>query len=149
VLKKYCNIALALDSDRGLLAPVIRDVAGKSVLELAEEAEALGERLRGGKAEKKDMEGGTFTVTNVGGLGGTAFNPIINHPQVAILGMARARLEQLVEGDLQNPEVRVRYMLPLMLAFDHRVIDGADAARFMADLIELLKNPARLLVELR
>lgn len=149
LLKRHYDIALALDSERGLLTPVIRGVDEKSVLELAEEAEDLGRRVRGGNAHKSDLEGGTFTLTNIGGMGGTSFSPIINPPQVAILGLGRASLKQVLTGDRHAPEAHIRLMLPMALAFDHRVVDGADAARFVNDLKALLEDPVRFLCELR
>ncbi|HKK29360.1 MAG TPA: dihydrolipoamide acetyltransferase family protein [Alphaproteobacteria bacterium] len=149
ILHKRYDVALAVDSPRGLVTPVLRDVDRKSILEIAAEARRLSEKVHQGRAGKSELQGGTFTVTNVGSLGGTAFSPMINYPQSAILGMARARLEQVITGSADQPDSRVRLMLPLMLAFDHRIVDGADAARFMNDLKELLSDPTRLLVELR
>ena len=149
VLKRRYDINLALDSERGLLTPVIGDVDAKSVQELAEEISDLSARVRSGEASKADLARGSFTITNVGGLGGTAFTPIINHPQVAILGLARARLKPVVLGDLCDNHTEVRFMLPLMLAFDHRVNDGADAARFLNDVIAMLSDPEAFLLNVR
>lgn len=149
VLKRRYDINLALDSERGLLTPVIGDVDAKSVHELAEEIGEMSARVRSGEASKADLARGSFTITNVGGLGGTAFTPIINHPQVAILGLARARLKADVLGDLCDNHTEVRFMLPLMLAFDHRVNDGADAARFMNDVIAMLSDPEAFLLNVR
>jgi pyruvate dehydrogenase E2 component (dihydrolipoamide acetyltransferase) len=146
ILKKYFHIGVAVDTDRGLLVPVVRDADCKSMLDLAGEIKQLAERTRQGELAPKDMSGGTFTITNVGPLGGTGFTPIINYPQVAILGLGQARLQPVIRGDIDNFEVVARLMLPLCLAFDHRVVDGADAARFMGDVIRLLENPQKLML---
>lgn len=148
VLKRYCNINVALDSDRGLIAPVLRDVDRMSILELSVALKEMVDRVRGGEATKDDLSGGTFTLTNVGSLGGTAFSPIINYPQVAILGMARAHLAQRVSGDISDPQVQTRYVQPLVVAFDHRIVDGADAARFLNDIIAMLADPEQFLLRL-
>lgn len=146
VFKRYYNIGVAVDTDRGLIVPVIRDVDRKSVRELAVELLDVAERTRRGKAEREEMTGGTFTLTNIGALGGTAFTPIINHPQSAILGMGQARLQPVVRGDLERYEIVPRLRLPLIVAFDHRIVDGADAARFLGMIIEALENPEELLL---
>ncbi len=143
VVKRYYNLGVAVDSERGLIVPVIRDVDKKRIPELARELAELVERTRAGRATLEDLRGGTFTVTNVGGLGGTGATPIINYPEVAILGVARAREIPVVRGGQIVP----RLMLPLALSFDHRVLDGADAARFMTDLVRLLEDPERLLLQ--
>src|SRR5207244_7276702 len=116
------------------------DVDKKSVAELAQELTEAAEQARKGKA---DMQGGTFTITNLGGIGGTGFTPIVNWPEVAILGMSRARLEPVV----RDGQVVPRLMLPLSLSYDHRVIDGADGARFCRRIAAMLENPLLLLVE--
>jgi len=141
VLKHYYNVGVAVATDRGLVVPVIRDVDRKSVMELATELERLASRARDGDLELEEMRGGTFSVTNPGGIGGTGFTPIVNFPQVAILGCARARLEPVAVGDLHSAEVSHRFRLPLRLAFDHRVNDGADAARFVNFVCDLLADP--------
>jgi len=146
ILKRYFHIGVAVDTDRGLLVPVVRNADCKSMLDLAAEITELAERTRQGDLAPKDMSGGTFTITNVGPLGGTGFTPIINYPQVAILGLGRARLQPVIRGDIDNFEVVARQMLPLCLAFDHRIVDGADAARFMGDVIRLLENPQKLML---
>ncbi|MFP4349241.1 MAG: 2-oxo acid dehydrogenase subunit E2 [Desulfococcaceae bacterium] len=146
ILKHYYHIGAAVDTDRGLLVPVIRDVDRKSITELAKEFPALADKTRNGEADRKEMTGGTFTITNVGPLGGTGFTPIINYPQVAILGMAKARLQPVVMGNLDNYRVKPRLMLPLALGFDHRIVDGADAARFMGEIIAALENPEKLMM---
>jgi len=138
VYKRYCHVGVAFDSERGLLVPVVRDVDRKSLTELAVELRELGERVRAGDVSRDDMQGGSFTVTNVGPLGGTYFTPIINHPEVAILGLGRAQLQPVVRGTLEAPEMTARLLLPLSLGFDHRVNDGADAARLTNDLIRVL-----------
>jgi pyruvate dehydrogenase E2 component (dihydrolipoamide acetyltransferase) len=141
ILKRYVHIGVALDSERGLMVPVVRDVDRKSVAQLAEELTEMSMRLRDGAPSPEELQGGSFTITNVGGLGGTGFTPIVNHPQVAILGMAEARLQQVVTGTLDEPSFAVRLMLPICVAFDHRVNDGADAARFTRRIAQLLGDP--------
>lgn len=140
ILKRYYHLGIALDSDRGLLVPVIRDVDRKSMSELAVELFTLAERVRQGDVNRQNMLGGTFTISNVGPMGGTGSTPIINYPEVAILGLARARLQPVVHGTLEKPETVTRLMLPLSLAFDHRVNDGADAARFVNKVIHTLTD---------
>lgn len=146
ILKKYYHIGVAVDTDRGLIVPVIRDVDRKSVVELSKELPELAQQTREGKVDHSRMTGGTFTITNIGPLGGTGFNPIVNYPQVAILGMAQARMQPVVRGDETNFDVVARLMLPLCLGFDHRVVDGADAARFLGLIIELLSDPEKLMM---
>jgi pyruvate dehydrogenase E2 component (dihydrolipoamide acetyltransferase) len=122
--------------------PVLRDVDKKHVRELAEELNATAQRARDRKLDAAELKGGTFTITNLGGIGGTAFTPIINYPEVAILGLSRSRLEPVVRGG----QIVARLMLPLSLSYDHRVIDGASAARFTRRLAELLENPLMMLL---
>jgi len=148
IYKHYCHIGVATDTERGLLVPTIRDVDRKSLAELGRELPEVTERARGGELGRGDMEGGSFTITNVGSIGGTAFTPIINPPQVAILGLGRAEPQPRVTGDPAHPRILPRTMLPLCLAFDHRVCDGADAARFVVRVAELLGAPERLLLHL-
>jgi pyruvate dehydrogenase E2 component (dihydrolipoamide acetyltransferase) len=147
ILKAYYHIGVAVDTDRGLLVPVIRNVDQKSITELSIELYEMAQRTRSGDTSLDELQGGTFTITNIGILGGTGFFPIINFPEVAILGMAQARWEPVVqrneEGDF---ETEPRYMLPLMLSFDHRVVDGADAARFVGVVKEALESPENLLL---
>jgi pyruvate dehydrogenase E2 component (dihydrolipoamide acetyltransferase) len=143
ILKRYYHVGVAVATERGLIVPVLRDVERKPVLEIARELAALAQRVRAGKAALEDLRGGTFTVTNIGALGGTGALPIINYPEVAILGVARARLEPVVRGGQIVP----RLMLPLTLTFDHRVADGADGARFAAEIVQALEAPERLLWE--
>jgi pyruvate dehydrogenase E2 component (dihydrolipoamide acetyltransferase) len=143
VYKQYINIGVAVDTDRGLLVPVIRDVDRKNIIELAVELSNLSKKARDKKLTSEDMEGGTFTITNLGGLGGTAFTPIVNHPEVAILGMSRARYEPV----WMNGKFEPRLMLPLSLSYDHRLIDGADAVRFLRWIVEALEQPFLLSVQ--
>src|SRR5439155_23013732 len=140
LLKRYYHVGVAVDTEGGLLVPVIRDVDRKSIAELAQELTDVAEQARKGKA---DMQGGTFTITNLGGIGGTGFTPIVNWPAVAILGMSRARLEPAV----RDGQVVPRLMLPLSLSYDHRVIDGAAAARFTRRLAEFLESPLLMLLQ--
>jgi pyruvate dehydrogenase E2 component (dihydrolipoamide acetyltransferase) len=142
IVKRYYHLGVAVDTERGLLVPVLRDVDKKSVAELAQELTDVAERARARKLKPDDMSGGTFTITNLGGIGGTAFTPIVNHPEVAILGLSRGRLEPVV----RNGQVVPRLMLPLSLSYDHRVIDGADAARFTRRVAEMLENPLVMLL---
>jgi pyruvate dehydrogenase E2 component (dihydrolipoamide acetyltransferase) len=142
VYKHYYHLGLAVDTERSLLVPVLRDVDKKSVFDLAGEMAEVAERARQKKLTADDMRGGTFTITNLGGIGGTAFTPIVNYPEVAILGMSRSRLEPVVQGGQIVPRLR----LPLSLSYDHRVIDGADAARFVRRLVEMLENPLVMLL---
>ncbi len=143
ILKRYWHVGVAVATDRGLIVPVIRDVDRKPVLELARELSALAQRVREGKAGLDDLRGGTFTVTNIGALGGTGAIPIINYPEVAILGVARARPEAVV----RDGAIVSRLMLPLTLTFDHRVADGADGARFAGAIVRRLESPEQLLLE--
>jgi pyruvate dehydrogenase E2 component (dihydrolipoamide acetyltransferase) len=146
ILKKYYHIGVAVDTERGLLVPVIRDVDRKSITELSVELKELVVRTRDGEATLEEMQGGTFTITNPGFFGGTAFAPIINYPEVAILGMAQARWQPVVSGEGEEAKIVPRLLLPLVLSFDHRVVDGADAARFTTLLIDILQDPDKLLV---
>jgi pyruvate dehydrogenase E2 component (dihydrolipoamide acetyltransferase) len=143
VLKRYCHLGIAVATERGLIVPVIRDVDKKPVMELARELAALAQRVREGKATLDDLRGGTFTITNIGALGGTGAIPIINYPEVAILGVARGREEPVVRGG----QIVVRTMLPITLTFDHRVADGADGARFAQAIIRRLEAPETLFVD--
>ena len=146
IIKHYCNIGFAVDTERGLLVAVVRDADRKSLFDLAVELKELAERTRQGKATRDDLSGGTFTITNVGPMGGTGLYPLINYPEVAILGLAQARLQPVVVGDEKNFEIVPRLMLPISVTFDHRVLDGADAARFLNMIIEGLENPENLLM---
>ncbi len=142
--KKYYNIGIAVDTENGLLVPVIKNADQKSIREIADEILDLSEKARARKLDIASMKGGTFTITNLGGIGGTGFTPIVNWPEVAILGMSRSFDQpRLQDGKLEN-----RLMLPLSLSYDHRVINGADAARFVRRLAELLSDPFALLSEI-
>jgi pyruvate dehydrogenase E2 component (dihydrolipoamide acetyltransferase) len=143
VYKQYINIGVAADTDRGLLVPVIRDVDKKNIVELAVELSQLSQKARDKKITLADMEGATFTITNLGGIGGTAFTPIVNHPEVAILGLSRSRTEPEWIGGKFEP----RLILPLSLSYDHRLIDGADAARFLRWVAEAFEQPFLLSVQ--
>jgi len=143
VYKQYISIGVAADTDRGLLVPVIRDVDKKNIVELAVELSQLSQKARDKKITLADMEGGTFTITNLGGIGGTAFTPIVNHPEVAILGLSRSRMEPEWIGGKFEP----RLILPLSLSYDHRLIDGADAARFLRWVAEAFEQPFLLSVQ--
>lgn len=142
IQKGYVHIGVAVDTERGLLVPVLRDVDKKNVLQLAQELTEIAQRARDKKLGADEMRGGTFTITNLGGIGGTAFTPIVNWPEVAILGLSRGRLEPVVWGGQVVP----RLLLPLSLSYDHRVIDGADAARFTRAVAEMLENPFVMLL---
>lgn len=142
ILKHYYHIGVAVDTDRGLLVPVVRDVDKKSVYDLAQELADLADKARKRKIAIEDMKGGTFTISNLGGIGGTGFSPIVNYPEVAILGLARARLQPVERGGQFVP----RLLLPVSLSYDHRVIDGADAARFTRRIAEMLENPLVMLL---
>jgi pyruvate dehydrogenase E2 component (dihydrolipoamide acetyltransferase) len=146
ILKRYCHLGVAVDTDDGLLVGVVRDVDRQPIGRLAAAVDKMVHRVREREVSPEELRGSTFTVTNVGPLGGVAFEPLVNYPEVAILGMARARLQQVVTGDLDAPETAIRYMLPLSLSYDHRVNDGADAARFVHDLGESLRDPDALLL---
>jgi pyruvate dehydrogenase E2 component (dihydrolipoamide acetyltransferase) len=143
IYKQYIHIGVAADTDRGLLVPVIRDVDKKNIVELAVELSQLSQKAREKKITLADMEGGTFTITNLGGIGGTAFTPIVNHPEVAILGLSRSRMEPEWIGGKFEP----RLILPLSLSYDHRLIDGADAARFLRWVAEAFEQPFLLSVQ--
>jgi pyruvate dehydrogenase E2 component (dihydrolipoamide acetyltransferase) len=147
IYKQYINIGVAADTDRGLLVPVIRDVDKKNIVELAVELSQLSQKARDKKITLADMEGGTFTITNLGGIGGTAFTPIVNHPEVAILGLSRSRMEPEWIGSKDNGKFEPRLILPLSLSYDHRLIDGADAARFLRWVAEAFEQPFLLSVQ--
>jgi pyruvate dehydrogenase E2 component (dihydrolipoyllysine-residue acetyltransferase) len=143
IVKRYCHLGVAVATERGLIVPVIRDVDRKPLVELQGELATLAQRVREGKATLDDLRGGTFTITNIGALGGTGAIPIINYPEVAILGVARAREEAVV----QDGRIVPRTLLPISLTFDHRVADGADGARFAAAIVRRLERPEQLLLE--
>jgi pyruvate dehydrogenase E2 component (dihydrolipoamide acetyltransferase) len=139
VFKKYVNIGVAVDTDRGLLVPVIRGADTKSITEISQELTALAEKARTRKLGLDEMQGGSFSISNLGGIGGSFFTPIVNLPEVAILGISRARMEPVYDKDSGGFEARL--MLPLSLSYDHRVIDGADGARFLKWVTEAFEQP--------
>jgi len=143
VYKQYIHIGVAADTDRGLLVPVIRDVDKRNIVELAVELFQLSKKAREKKLMPAEMEGGTFTITNLGGIGGVGFTPIVNHPEVAILGLSRSR----TEPEWINGKFEPRLILPLSLSYDHRLIDGADAARFLRWIAEAFEQPFLLSVQ--
>jgi pyruvate dehydrogenase E2 component (dihydrolipoamide acetyltransferase) len=143
VYKKYFHVGVAVDTERGLLVPVIRDVDRKNILELALELAQFAEKARQRKLTLEEMQGGCFTITNLGGIGGTHFSPIVNYPEVAILGVSRSSLQP----GYQNGTVVPKLMLPLSLSYDHRLIDGADGARFLRWVADAMQNPFLLMLE--
>ena len=143
ITKKYYNIGIAVDTERGLVVPVIKDADSKSIRDIAAEVSMIAEKARTGKLSIDEMRGGTFTITNLGGIGGTSFTPIVNYPEVAILGISRSALQPVVK----DGQIVPRLMMPLSLTYDHRVIDGADGARFTSRLVQLFSDPIRLLLE--
>ncbi len=140
VIKEYLHIGVAVDTPDGLVVPVIKDVEQKGLLELAKELAEVSMRARTNKLKSSDIEGGCFSISSLGGIGGTAFTPLVNAPEVAILGVTRSRMVPVWDGKDFNP----RLMLPLDLTYDHRVIDGAQAARFMVDLCGILGDMRRM-----
>jgi pyruvate dehydrogenase E2 component (dihydrolipoamide acetyltransferase) len=139
ILKKYVHIGVAVDTDHGLLVPVIRDADGKNILQIAAELAQLSEKARSRKITLEEMQGGCFSISNLGGIGGTAFTPIVNAPEVAILGISRARYEPVYKEE--TGQFVPRLMLPLSLSYDHRVIDGADGIRFLRWIAEAFEQP--------
>jgi pyruvate dehydrogenase E2 component (dihydrolipoamide acetyltransferase) len=143
VHKKYFNIGIAVDTERGLLVPVVKNVDGKNLIEIAADVSELAEKARARKIMPDDLEGGCFTISNLGGIGGVGFTPIVYAPEVAILGVSRASMKPVYVNGSFDP----RLMLPLSLSYDHRLIDGAAAARFLRWLCEALENPILLAIE--
>jgi pyruvate dehydrogenase E2 component (dihydrolipoamide acetyltransferase) len=137
IVKKYIHIGVAVDTPRGLLVPVVRDAGRKSIIDLAVEIGDLASRARHKKIKPDEMEGGSFTISNQGGIGGTNFTPLVFWPQAAILGLSRAA----TEARYRAGEFRPRRMLPLALSYDHRIVDGADAARFLTWVRRGLEDP--------
>ncbi len=143
IFRESINIGVAVDTERGLLVPVIRNADTKNLTDIAVELDDLARRAREKKLMPDQMQGGTFSISNLGGIGGTGFSPIVNWPEVAILGVSRARIEpEWYEGAF-----RPRLMMPLSLSYDHRLVDGADAARFLARLKDALEQPLLLALE--
>ena len=142
ILKRYYNIGVAVDTPDGLVVPVIKDVDRKGVLELSQELNVVSAKMRDGKIAPADIQGGTFSISSLGGIGGTSFTPIVNAPEVAILGVVRAQIRPKWDGATFEP----RLMLPLCLSYDHRVIDGALAARFTRRLADVLEDVRQLVL---
>ncbi len=147
IIKHYCHIGVAVDTEHGLVVPVIRDVDRKSIRELAIELHDKVTRARARKITRVELQGSTFTLTNAGALGGGFFSPIINYPEVAILGLGRSRMQPaVVTNSGGGHEIVPRLLMPIMLCFDHRVVDGADAIRFLQVVMDLLADPDELLM---
>lgn len=142
LFKDFINIGIAVSTERGLLVPVLRDVDKKNMVDISAEIIEIAGKARTGKVTMDDLSGGTFTITNLGGIGGTFFTPIINHPEVAILGMGRSYLKADPAGDSEP-----RMMLPLSLSYDHRLIDGADGATFLKWVVDAIEEPLLLSLE--
>jgi len=142
VIKKYFNLGIAVDTPNGLVVPVVRDVGKKSLIELAQELTETSEKAREGLLKPEEMKDTGFTISSLGGIGGTQFTPIINSPEVAILGVSRIQIKAIWNGETFEPTA----ILPLALSYDHRVIDGAEGARFMADLNQVLRNITEMLL---
>jgi pyruvate dehydrogenase E2 component (dihydrolipoyllysine-residue acetyltransferase) len=145
IYKKFVNIGIAVDTDRGLLVPVIRDADTKSITQISVELTQLSEKARNRKISLDEMQGGCFSISNLGGIGGTLFTPIVNAPEVAILGISRARMEPVYNKE--TGQFAPRLMLPLSLSYDHRVIDGADGIRFLRWLVEAIEQPFLLALQ--
>jgi pyruvate dehydrogenase E2 component (dihydrolipoamide acetyltransferase) len=143
VFKRDVHIGIAADTPRGLLVPVIRNADRKGILALAGAIADLAKRARSKKIKPDELEGGTFTISNQGGIGGVGFTPIVLWPQVAILGISRSAVKPVWDGETFVP----RTMLPLSLSYDHRIIDGADAARFLRWICEGLEQPLHLFLD--
>lgn len=139
IFKKYFHLGIAVDTEEGLVVPVIRDVDQKGLFEIAEELAGVSSRARKGKLRMQDIQGSCFTISSLGGIGGTAFTPIVNAPEVAILGVSRSRWQPVYDGEQFSP----RLSLPLSLSYDHRVVDGAEAVRFTTYLAGLLADVER------
>ncbi|WP_392562820.1 pyruvate dehydrogenase complex dihydrolipoyllysine-residue acetyltransferase [Orbus sturtevantii] len=142
IVKKYINIGVAVDTPNGLVVPVFKDVNKKGIVELSNELAAISKKARDGKLTGSDMQGGCFTISSLGGIGTTAFTPIVNAPEVGILGVSRSSMKPVWNGKEFTP----RLMLPLSLSFDHRVIDGADGARFLSHIVNVLSDLRRLVM---
>ena len=142
ILKNYYNIGIAVDTPDGLVVPVVKDADRKGITELSKEFGTISAKARDGKLSPSDMQGGTFTISSLGGIGGTSFTPIVNAPEVAILGVVRSKMAPVWNGSEFVP----RLMLPLSLSYDHRVVDGALAARFLRQVCTVLEDVRRLLL---
>ncbi|UCF90640.1 MAG: 2-oxo acid dehydrogenase subunit E2 [Desulfobacterales bacterium] len=147
IIKNYYHIGVAVNTDEGLIVPVVRDVDRKSIKELAVELKELVQKTRARKTTLEELQGGTFTITNAGAMGGGHFAPIINYPEVAILGMGQGRWQPVVrDSEANGREIVARLMMPIVLCIDHRVLDGADAIRFLRMVIDALEDPDELLM---
>ncbi|MEW5973232.1 MAG: dihydrolipoyllysine-residue acetyltransferase [Pseudomonadota bacterium] len=142
ILKRYYNIGVAVDTPNGLVVPVVKDVDKKGLFELARELGELGQKARDGKLSPSDMQGGTFSISSLGGIGGTQFTPIVNAPEVAILGLSKAKMAPVWNGSSFEP----RLMMPFSVSYDHRVIDGAEGVRFTTRLAALLRDLREMLI---
>jgi pyruvate dehydrogenase E2 component (dihydrolipoamide acetyltransferase) len=143
IYKNYYNIGIAVDTDRGLIVPTIKDADKMNITEISVALTELSIKARDKKTSIEEMQGGTFTISNLGGIGGTYFTPIVNSPEVAILGISRSAWEpKYIDGKFEP-----RFMMPLSLSYDHRIIDGADAIRFLRWVIDALENPFLLSLE--
>jgi pyruvate dehydrogenase E2 component (dihydrolipoamide acetyltransferase) len=149
IIKKYFHIGVAVNTDNGLIVPVVRDVDRKSIKELSIELNDMVEQTRSRKISLDDLQGGTFTITNAGAMGGGYFSPIINFPEVAILGMGQGRLQPAVmDKGNGEPEIVPRLIMPIVLCIDHRVLDGADAIKFLKVVVDALEDPDALLISM-
>ena len=146
VLKKHYHIGVAVNTEDGLVVPVVREVDNKSIKELAVELNQIVQKAHARKISLEELQGGTFTITNAGALGGWGFAPIINHPQVAILGLGQGRLQPAVVKGEKGPTIAARLIMPAVLCIDHRVLDGADAVRFLTMFKQLMEDPGELLM---
>jgi len=142
IYKRYYNIGVAVDTPDGLVVPVVKDADRKGIVEISQELGAISKKARDGKLSPTDMAGGSFTISSLGGIGGTAFTPIVNAPEVAILGVMRSKMAPVWDGN----EFKPRLMLPLCVSYDHRVIDGALAARFTRNLCHVLEDVRRIML---
>ena len=143
VYKQYYHLGIATDTENGLMVPVVKDADKKTIIQIAEEIQNLAERAKSREIELEELRGGTFSITNIGSIGGIHATPIIQHPQVAILAVMRAKKKPVVRED----QIEIRSIMPLVISFDHRILDGAVIGRFMNHIIELLEDPMRMLVD--
>jgi len=142
ILKRYYHLGIAVDTPEGLVVPVVRDVDRKGITRLSKELAAISKKARDGKLTPSDLQGASFTISSLGGIGGTAFTPIVNAPEVAILGVVRAKMAPVWNGEGFVP----RLILPVSVSYDHRVIDGALAARFTRSICHLIEDVRRLVL---
>jgi pyruvate dehydrogenase E2 component (dihydrolipoamide acetyltransferase) len=148
ILKKHYHIGVAVNTEEGLVVPVVREVENKSVKELAVELNQIVQKARDRKISREEFQGGTFTITNAGALGGWTFAPIINHPQVAILGLGQGRLQPVVVKGENGLKIAARLIMPAVLCIDHRVLDGADAVSFLKMFKQIMEDPDELLMSM-